>query len=175
MSFSSRLKERRESLGMSRNELAEAINVTPSAIGNYENGISFPKEEILYKIFSILRVEPNYLWQDEMSTNSHQFVVSYPEQEYIKKYRALDQYGKNTVDAVLNCENERCMQSDTSISVSQLSESSDNFSREDSSGSKLAIVAMGGDGVKFIKTTKEADEEVKRILKEMWDEEENKP
>lgn len=172
MSFSSRLKERRESLGMSRNELAEAINVTPSAIGNYENGISFPKEEILYKIFSVLKVEPNYLWQDEMSENSHQFVVSFPEQEYIKKYRALDQYGKNTVDAVLNCENERCMQSNKNSALDQaLNSVSQTIKESEEQTSKLAIVAMGGDGVKFIKTTKEADEEVKRILEEMWEEE----
>lgn len=167
MSFSSRLKERRESLGMSRNELAEAINVTPSAIGNYENGISFPKEEILYKIFSVLKVEPNYLWQDEMSENSHQFVVSFPEQEYIKKYRALDQYGKNTVDAVLNCENERCMQSGVAIPISELSGSSDNSSKEDSKTSKLAIVAMGGNGVEVKEIPADADERVLKILQEM--------
>ena len=113
MSFSSRLKERREFLGMSRSELAKALNVTPSAIGNYENGVSSPKEEILYKIFSVLKVEPNYLWQDEMSANSIQFLVSYPEQEHIKKYRTLDEYGKDAVNAILDCEYNRCTQQST--------------------------------------------------------------
>lgn len=107
MSFATRLKERRESLGISRTELAQTLGVTPSAVGNYENGISSPKEEILYKIFSALDVEPNYLWQDEMSGNSIRFLVSYPEQEHIQKYRALDEHGKHMVNIVLEAETER--------------------------------------------------------------------
>ena len=39
MSLNSRIKERREELGMTRNELSELIGVTPSAIANYENGV----------------------------------------------------------------------------------------------------------------------------------------
>lgn len=108
MSFSSRLKERREFLGMSRNDMAEKLNITPSAIGNYENAISSPKEEILYKIFEVLDVEPNYLWQDEIKKNITDFSCSYPEQNMIKKYRALDEHGIKIVDSVLNEEYSRC-------------------------------------------------------------------
>ena len=112
MSFATRLKERRESLGISRTKLAQTLGVTPSAVGNYENGISSPKEEILYKIFSALDVEPNYLWQDEMSGSSIRFLVSYPEQEHIQKYRALDEHGKHMVNIVLEAETERMKASD---------------------------------------------------------------
>lgn len=108
MSFSSRLKERREYLKMSRAELAIKLGVTPAAIGNYENGVSSPKEEILYKIFDALNVEPNYLWQDEMKNSSVRFEVSYLERDHIKKYRALDEHGKDMVETVLSKEYERC-------------------------------------------------------------------
>lgn len=101
MSFSSRLRERREFMKMSRNDLAEQIGVTPSSIGNYENGISFPKEEILYKLFQALKIEPNYLWQDEIQQGNINFLVSYPERDHIKKYRALDSHGKKVVDFIL--------------------------------------------------------------------------
>jgi len=107
MSFASRLKERRESLGLSRGSLAQQIGVTPSAIGNYENGVSSPKEEILYKLFNALKVEPNYLWQDEMSQTDIQFLVSYPERAFLKKYRALDEHGKDVVAVVLDLEYKR--------------------------------------------------------------------
>lgn len=107
MSFKDRLRERREDLNMSRSELAKKLGVTVSAIGNYENGVSSPKEEILYKIFDVLAVEPNYLWQDEMKNTSVTFEVSYPEREHIKKYRALDGHGKKMVDFVLSTEHER--------------------------------------------------------------------
>ena len=107
MAFQDRLKERREYLNMSRAELAKQLNVTASAVGNYETGVSFPREDILYKIFDVLNVEPNYLWQDETKNLSVKFSISYPELNHIKKYRTLDEYGKKAVDAVLNIENER--------------------------------------------------------------------
>lgn len=113
MSFSSRLKERREYLKMSRAELAIKLGVTPAAIGNYENGVSSPKEEILYKIFDALSVEPNYLWQDEMKNSSVRFEVSYLERDHIKKYRTLDEHGKDIVETVLLKEYERCSNTPT--------------------------------------------------------------
>ena len=57
MSFNSRIKERREQLHLTRNELAEKIGVTQSAISNYENAISSPKVELLYKLFDALKCD----------------------------------------------------------------------------------------------------------------------
>ena len=67
MSLNSRIKERREDLKLTRIELANLIGVTPSAIANYENGISSPKVELLYKLFDALKCDANYLYQDEMT------------------------------------------------------------------------------------------------------------
>lgn len=119
MSFSTRLRERREFLNMSRSELASALGVTVSAISNYENGVSSPKEEILYRIFSVLKVDPNYLWQDEVQLASKSFVCSFPEQKFIKKYRTLDEYGKEAVDAVLEVECRRCHQDITEFAAAR--------------------------------------------------------
>lgn len=108
MSINSRIKERREELGLSRNELADIIGVTPSAIANYENGISSPKIELLFKLFHALKCDANYLYQDEMTTLSeNNFSLSISEQEHIKKYRSLDTHGKELVDMVLNKECQR--------------------------------------------------------------------
>ena len=68
MSLNSRIKERREELGMTRNELSELIGVTPSAIANYENGVSYPKVELLFKLFDALKCDANYLYQDDMQS-----------------------------------------------------------------------------------------------------------
>lgn len=51
MSVGSRIKELREEKGLTRTELAKLLNVTVSAISNYENEISSPKEPVLFKIF----------------------------------------------------------------------------------------------------------------------------
>ncbi|MFQ8601395.1 MAG: helix-turn-helix domain-containing protein, partial [Oscillospiraceae bacterium] len=46
MSIGNRIRDARENLGLSRGQLADMIGVTISAISNYENNISFPKEPI---------------------------------------------------------------------------------------------------------------------------------
>ena len=56
MSFSMRLKQARESAGLTQLELAKKLGVTKSAIGNYENGVSSPKEAVLLQIFDVLNV-----------------------------------------------------------------------------------------------------------------------
>ncbi len=64
MSFASRLRQAREQSGLTQLDLAEKLGVTKSAIGNYENGVSSPKWDVLLKIFDVLQVEPNFLYQD---------------------------------------------------------------------------------------------------------------
>ncbi len=107
MSFGTRLRERREALGLKQGELGKLLGITGSAIGNYENGISSPKADVLYQVFDVLKCDANYLFQDEMQElEIERFSV--PEIGLIKKYRALDQYGQNTVNAVLDAELNRC-------------------------------------------------------------------
>ena len=67
MSFASRLRQAREQAGLTQLELAEKLGVTKSAIGNYENGVSSPKWDVLVQIFDVLHVEPNFLYQDSFS------------------------------------------------------------------------------------------------------------
>ena len=48
MGIGKRIKEARERLGMTQNELAEIVGVTGSAITNYEKETSHPKEPVNY-------------------------------------------------------------------------------------------------------------------------------
>ena len=66
MSIGSRIKERREQLGMTQRQLADKLGVTKSAICNYENGTSKPKEDVLLNVFKVLSVDPNYIYQDSV-------------------------------------------------------------------------------------------------------------
>lgn len=104
MSFSTRLKERREELNLSRIDLAKMLNVTPSAIGNYENAISSPKADILYSLFKALNCDANFLFQDEMNTPISNSDEGYTleEKELIKKYRTLKECEKNIIQLILN-------------------------------------------------------------------------
>lgn len=107
MSFGTRMRERRESLGLKQCELGELLGITGSAIGNYEKGVSSPKADILYRVFDVLKCDANYLFQDEMQElRDNSFSIT--EVETIKKYRALDEHGIEVVNAVLDMEYKRC-------------------------------------------------------------------
>ena len=66
MSFATRLKEARENKNLTQKKLAELVGVRNTAISNYEKAVSFPNIDILYKIFDILQIEPNFFFQDDI-------------------------------------------------------------------------------------------------------------
>mgnify|MGYP002568975809 CR=1 FL=1 len=108
MGLSNRLKERREQLGLTQSEVASLLGITPGAVGNYENGVSTPKADILFKVFDALKCDANYLFQDEMNEHSQEDVATPLEMEHlVKKYRDLDDHGKKMVDFTLKEEYER--------------------------------------------------------------------
>lgn len=108
MSLGKRLKDRREQLRMTQSQLASLLGITKGAVGNYENGVSSPKEEVLLKIFDVLKVEPNYLFQDSFTQGS--FECSLQEQEFVQMFRKLDNFGKKAVQSLLKTEYERSNQ-----------------------------------------------------------------
>ena len=108
MGLSNRLKERREQLGLTQSEVATLLGITPGAVGNYENGVSTPKADVLFKVFDALKCDANYLFQDEMSKRSQEDNATPLEMEQlVKKYRGLDTHGKEMVDFTLEKEYER--------------------------------------------------------------------
>ena len=54
MVIGEKLRSRRQEQNLSRNQLAEKIHVTPSAIANYENDISYPKPDTLIALMIAL-------------------------------------------------------------------------------------------------------------------------
>ena len=68
MSIGSRIKARREELGITQPELAKMIGATKGAIGNYESEKNSPKASMMYRLFDALKCVPNYLFQDELET-----------------------------------------------------------------------------------------------------------
>lgn len=108
MSIGSRIKECREKLGITQEELATLLGVSKGAIGNYEAGIGYPKVENMTKLFKILKTDANFLFQDEVSTKIKEMLTS-QEREHIQKYRQLDTHGTKMVNLVLNEEYDRCI------------------------------------------------------------------
>lgn len=98
MSFGQRLRDRRKELGMNQGELAKALGVSLSAISNYENGTNAMREDVLLRLFRVLDVEPNYMYQDSYSGQG--FTCSVEEERLVKTYRSLRLTGKQTLRAV---------------------------------------------------------------------------
>lgn len=100
MSFGEQMRARREGLALSRAELARRLGVTPSAISNYENNTSFPKEEVLLRLFDALHTEPNALFCDSYHGGAD--TLSPAERTLLRRYRALDTLGRQTLGTVLD-------------------------------------------------------------------------
>ena len=62
MGIGSNVKKYRTKLGMDQKTLASKLGVTAGAVSNYENDVSPPKEEVLYKMFEVLKVTPDELF-----------------------------------------------------------------------------------------------------------------
>ena len=68
MTIGEKISELRRNAGLTQRDLALKIGVTPSAVGNYEQGVSFPREEVLYRLFEALNCTPNELFGFEEET-----------------------------------------------------------------------------------------------------------
>lgn len=98
MTFGARCRARREELGLSRNTLAAMLGISPSAIANYETGVSFPKESLLLRLFDALHTDPNTLFQDHYRGGTE--ILSRSERTLIDRCRALSPKGREALLSV---------------------------------------------------------------------------
>lgn len=97
-----RIKRSREAKGLLQNDLAKLIGVKSSGvISNWENDLNKPDAEKIVKLCNVLDISASFLL-DYYGKSSFEF--SSLEEEHIKKYRSLDDLGKETVDYILNRE-----------------------------------------------------------------------
>ena len=104
MGIGKRIKEARNALNLTQEELANIIGITKGAIANYENETSHPKEPVMYKLIDALQVDANYLFQDVVNIPKKVNDVTLAEFDMVEKYRTLDEYGKDVVNTILDKE-----------------------------------------------------------------------
>ena len=103
MSIGSRIKERRLALDLTQEELATRLGVSKGAIANYENEVSTPKPDILFKVISALECDANYLFQDMVAQVASNALTP-RECAVVGGFRRLDDRGKETIESVLQKE-----------------------------------------------------------------------
>lgn len=113
------LKALRDSVGMTQAEFGKSVGVAKSTYNNYETGIREPKSDFWINVAKTYHVTIDYLMgysDDPHKTNDdpvnpyvsdNVFRFSKSEQRHIEKYRALDLYGREAVDSVLDVEYRR--------------------------------------------------------------------
>lgn len=107
MSFGTRLRDKRKELGITQPQLAKILGVSQSAIGSWETDTNSPRATLLYDLFDILHCDANYLFQDETRELYKDKATPGEFENIIKKYRLLDDHGREMVDFTLNKEYER--------------------------------------------------------------------
>jgi len=99
MSFGKRMQECREALNLSQAALAKLLGISQSTVGNYEADISFPKEDVLLRLFDCLGTDPNTLFQDSFHTGWQ--ALTHSERQLLEQYRGLSPKGRETVRSVV--------------------------------------------------------------------------
>lgn len=135
--FGDYLKKFRLLKGMSQEELAGRINTKKQVISKYETNQRVPKVTVANQLAKELDVPLAWLMGDEKPAaengelykdgcsliladsngalpssikvgNENAFLISEREQKLVLEYRKLDEYGKGTVDIMIEREKERC-------------------------------------------------------------------
>lgn len=113
MTFGERLTELRKEHGYStRNEFADKLGIPSTTLRNYETDVREPGHTFLKQISEFFNVSVDYLLcltDDKEVLKS--FRLRESEQVMVKKYRDLDDHGKELVDLVLDKEHDRCIAS----------------------------------------------------------------
>ncbi len=129
MAIGRRIKEARLQKSLTQEQLAKIVGVTKGAIANYENNTSHPKEHIIYDLMKALDVDANFLFQDFVISKVD-YATPYEMEHLIKKYRAIDEHGKEIVDAVLDIEHQRCLKEIRDAKVRRNTEESTEIGAE---------------------------------------------
>lgn len=106
--INNRINQMRLRRGLTLLEIANGLNVKEATVQRYESGkIKNIKYDTISKLSKILNCSPAYLvgWEDDpievIFTEKRPVYFSKEEREIIKKYRALDERGKLTIDSAL--------------------------------------------------------------------------
>ena len=105
MEIHERIKARRQALGLSADDIAEAIGVSRATVYRYESkDIEKLPLDILAPLAEVLKTTPSYLmgWNDVTPAPSSVLPLEQPEIDHIQKYRRLTDNGRATVDTVID-------------------------------------------------------------------------
>lgn len=94
--YGNSIKKFRVRAGISADQLADILQIARSSVRNWEAGITRPDPEYLYRMFTILDVEPNEFF----GIGGVGSLLTLDERQLIDNYRALDDAGKEDLTTI---------------------------------------------------------------------------
>lgn len=101
--FSDRLKEARKNSGLSQEKLGQLMGLKKQTISDYERGYSEPDMAKVAMFMSILGVDANFLWQDEMKAKKEP-ELSTEAMNVARAFDTMSSYGKSIIMTVIDQE-----------------------------------------------------------------------
>jgi len=98
------LKDMRINAKMTQNEVAQIIGRSQQVIGHWETGYSQPDANTLFLLCDLYGKSVD----ESFGFKSNNANLSHAEQELLKKYRSLDESGKETINVILETQYKRC-------------------------------------------------------------------
>lgn len=104
-----KLKEGRSNAGLKQSDVAQKIGLKGNTLSNYENGVSEPDIDTFCALCDIYNLDVSDILGEAYGLNvaGTDFDIKPSEIEHIKKYRDLDDHGREMVDFTLQKEWER--------------------------------------------------------------------
>ena len=99
--FGRRLTSLRKQFKLSQADLAKKLDMPQSTYANYETGKRKITLELILQFSQFYSVSPTFLVTGQEHFEND-MTLSLPEIDLIKKYRALDERGKEAVDIILS-------------------------------------------------------------------------
>lgn len=98
MTFGEKLRQSRQIKKMTQKQLADLVGAKHNSVSDWENNKNKPDPDTIELLCGVLEISPNFL----LSASEESF--SLEETEHIKKYRTLDEHGKESVNITLQRE-----------------------------------------------------------------------
>lgn len=92
MAFSDKVKQLRTEKDWSQEDLAEKVGVSQKQISAYENGVSFPSQEILIKITEIFDVSLDYLVLESAGQSNS---TAIKDRELLRYFQKVDNFSED--------------------------------------------------------------------------------
>ena len=102
-----RLRNARIENNMKQQDVADILGIKPNTLSNWEKGRTEPDIDTFVKLCDIYQIDCSSLLEDVYAFKRVKSDISLSEYESIKRYRNLDDHGKELVNFTLDKETER--------------------------------------------------------------------